>query len=194
METNMEAKMIDVADLVNTHTQDSLLDKNIIEEMEDKLNKMIEDRDAKCKAAKEQLIENLKVTADKYRTATGVMEALRTMRMVNNGKLDDTPIYDEIEQARDIAAYMIEEVSNMTNQAEYLEYSEMNELCEGFYYTDFVSDPFSAIDLCKELMRLDLCRNVGPAAEDMVAFLNRANDEITVTENKLAELKASKES
>lgn len=165
-----------------------ILDKEIAQELVDKIQKMVEDRDAKCDAAKNQLIDQLKVTADKYRTATGPMEALRCMRMVNDGRLDDMEIYDEISQARDLAASMVEEVSKLVKRAEDLGTMEMDQLCDGFYEEDFISSGFTAIDLAFELMRLDLCRNVGPAAEDIVEFQNRTNEEINENSDKLEEL------
>lgn len=160
----------------------------IADELRDKIDKMVEDRDKKLKSAKEQLIENLNVTADKYRTATGIMEALRVMRMVNDGRPEDMMIYDEMEQARNLAALMVVEVSKLVEKAEKLGYGEMDDLCKDAYKEDFVSDEFSALDLCAELMRLDLCRNVGPAAEDMVAFIDRVQEEINETSDELVKV------
>lgn len=151
-------------------------------------NKMIKDRDSKCIAAKEQLIENLKITADKYRTGTGVMEALRMIRMVNDGRPEDMAIYDEIECARDMAAAMIVEISELTQKVEKLGFGEMDKICDGHYNKDFISMGISANDLVLELMRLDLCRNVGPAGEDIVSFIDRTQEEIEAICDKLDEL------
>lgn len=151
----------------------------------DQIQKMVEDRDAKCESAKAQLIESLKITADKYRTATGPMEALRVMRMVNDGKPEDMQIFEELEQARNLAADMVAEVSKLHDKAEKLGWAEMDQLCKDSYSEDFLSDGFSAMDLCFELMRLDLCRNVGPAAEDMVSFIDRSQEEINAVKEKV---------
>lgn len=162
--------------------------KKACQDLVNQLQRMTEDCDKKCIAAKDQLIDNLKITADKYRTATGVMEALRVMRMVNDGKPNDIGSYVEFDQARELAANMVIEVSNLVKKAESLGYAELDELCKGAYEEDFISSGFSAIELCFELMRLDLCRNIGPAAEDMVSFINRVQEEIKATEDKLDEL------
>lgn len=152
------------------------IDEQLAQELVDKLQLMVDDRDKKLKMAKEQLVEQLKVTADKYRTATGVMESLRVLRMVMN--VDDVKLVDELSYARDITADMIIVVSNMTEKAERLGYAEMSELCEGFYDEDFVSRDFCAVEIAKQLMCIDLCRNVGPAAEDMACFIEKTQGEI----------------
>lgn len=162
--------------------------KAVADELRDKINKMVEDRNKKLKSAKDQLVENLKVTADKYRTATGVMEALRVMRMVNDGTPEDMQVFDEMEQARSLAALMVVEVSKLVDKAEKLGYGEMGDLCKDAYKEDFISDGFSALDLCAELMRLDLCRNIGPAADDMVSFIDRVQEEIDATSDELVKV------
>ena len=167
------ANVIDVTDKIDASAKD---DKEVIEECYESIRKMTIDRDTKMKAAKEQLVEMLKVTANKYRTGTGVMEALRVMRMVNDGKLDDMRIFDEVEQARDLAAAMVSEVSKLTERAESLGWYEMDKLLDGAYDENFIEENFSATDLVFELMRLDLCRNVGPAAEDMGLFGKRVDE------------------
>ena len=172
-------------------------DKVTIKELEEKIAGMKADKEKKCKAAKEQLIEMLEVTADKYRTATGTAEALRVIRFVTNG---DFAAYSEEEQqcddieyasmlARDMAGVAIE----MKNKAEKLNYSEMDKLCEDFYLEEFDPDwdgnsPWW--NLATEMMCIDLCRNVGGAAEDMVEFIKRVEVDIDDTGKKLKELKA----
>lgn len=155
------------------------IEKKLMQELLDKKESMASDRNKKLAMAKEQLVEQLKVTVDKYRTATGVMEALRVIRLVN-GKDGDgyTNIEFELQDARDLAMFMVSVVSEMAHKADRLGYAEMDELCEGFYDEDLVSKQFSYRDLCLELMRIDLCRNVGPAAEDIVGFIEKTDAEI----------------
>ena len=166
-------------------------DSDVREELVSKIASMESDRDIKIGNAMEQLVESLKVTADKYRTATGVMEALRVMRMVNDGCPSDMRIYDEIEGARDLASLMVEEVGKLVEKAKGLKASDMESLCDGAYEVDFVSKGFSAMDLCFELMRLDLCRNVGPAAEDITGFWKRSMEEIVDTKEELDRMERS---
>lgn len=173
------ANVIDVTDKIDASAKD---DKEVIEECHESIRKMIIDRDTKMKAAKEQLVEMLKVTADKYRTATGVMEAIRVLRMVSDGKME---IFEEIKYARDLAAKMVVEVSKLTERAESLGWYEMEFLLEGAYEEDFVEKEFSSVDFAFELMRLDLCRNVGPAAEDITAFAERVDEEIEKVQEKI---------
>jgi hypothetical protein len=156
-----------------------------IKELEDKIASMKKDKLAKCKAAKEQLVEMLKVTVDKYRTATGTAEALRVLRFTA-GK-DNVPILDANVLAREMAI----ETDKMREKAEKLSYAEMDKLCNGFYEKDCKVE--SAYDLAFEMMRIDLCRNVGGSAEDMVEFIKRTQEEIDATGEELKKLKAKKE-
>ena len=172
--------------------------KVMIKELEDKIEKMKKDKLTKCKAAKEQLVEMLKVTVDKYRTATGTAEALRVLRFVVGG--------DEVNLtwANDLAWDMAVEADKIRKKAEKLAYAEMDKLCDGFYEKEFKISYADDIDdskwdtieqkhcykLAFEMMRIDLCRNVGGSAEDMVEFIKRVQEEIDATGEELKKLKA----
>lgn len=164
----------------------------MIKELEEKLQGMVEDRDKKCKAAKEQLIDMLDVTVDKYRTATGTAEALRVLRFAKGN--DDASIM----MANTLAYDMADEALNMKKKAEGLGYAEMDELCNGFYEQRFIlgggeDDVAYYYSLAFEMMRIDLCRNVGGAAEDMVEFIKRVEQDIEDTKKALDELKVKED-
>ena len=175
--------------------------KVTIKELEEKLAGMKKDKETKCKFAKEQLVEMLKVTVDKYRTATGTAEALRVLRFV----VGDDEV--NLTWANRLAWDMAVETDKLRKKAEKLAYAEMDKLCDGFYEKEFkVSYPedfddskWNAIEqehcykLAFEMMRIDLCSNVGASAEDMVEFVKRVHEEIDATGKKLKELKAEKE-
>lgn len=163
---------------------------DIVQELKDKISKMEADRDAKCASAKEQLVEMLKVTADKYKTATGTAEALRVIRFVY-GEQYENAIYVANRMARRMAHI----TEGMTEKAEKLDYADMDQLCDGFYEKHFDIPENELWDdasyhLCVEMMKIDLCRNVGGAAEDMVAFINRIGEEIEATKKALDEAEA----
>lgn len=162
-----------------------------IKELEEKLKGMKEDKLAKCKAAKKQLVEMLKVTVDKYRTATGTAEALRVLRFAKGD--DNVPIL----MANTLAYDMAGEADRMRKKAEKLDYVKMDTLCDGFYEKDFDMDEGEDgvsyyYSLAFEMMRIDLCRNVGGSAEDMVEFIKRTQEEIDATGEELKKLKAKK--
>lgn len=172
-------------------------EKMTIKELEEKIKGMKEDKERKCKAAKEQLVSMLEVTADKYRTATGTAEALRVIRFVTNGDFvaysDEEQQCDDIEYASMLARDMAQIAIEMKNKAEELNYSEMDKLCEDFYLEEF--DPnwdgnSPWWNLATEMMCIDLCRNVGGAAEDMVEFIKRVEEDIDATGRQLKELRA----
>lgn len=165
--------------------EDKKTEKEIYQELIDKHYAMIKDRDAKCDAAKKQLIENLEITADKYRTATGTMEALRVLRMVAPECFD---VQEEIAVAKGYAIEMSSVVNAMKDKAENLGWAEMDQLCDEFYEKEFDVKDTSINDLSIELMKIDLCRNVGPAAEDIVGFLDRANDDIRAVAEKMTDM------
>lgn len=162
--------------------------EKIINELEEKLKSMEADQKKKLSFAKDQLVEQLSVTADKYCTATGVMEALRVLRAVidgSNGTEDFKPAFD-------LAHAMVVETQKMRDKVKKLATSNMDELCDGFYNPNFIAEDHNAYQISFELMRLDLCRNVGPAADDIKSFLEKTDDEIKDVVNELN--KAYKES
>ena len=185
-------KIVNVEDKVFEDLKEKNEREVAIKELEEKLKGMKDDKLAKCKAAKKQLIEMLEVTADKYRTATGTAEALRVLRFAKGD--DNVPILMANTLAYDMAA----ETARMKKKAEKLDYVKMDTLCDGFYEKDFDMDEGEEdisyyYSLAFEMMRIDLCRNVGGSAEDMVEFVKRVHEEIDATGKKLKELKAEKE-
>lgn len=165
-------------------------DRVTIKELEDSIESMKADKEKKCSSAKEQLIEMLKVTVDKYRTATGTAEALRTLRFaVGDGDVNLT-------WANKLAWDLSYEVEKMIGKAQELSYANMDQLCDGFYDKEFMIEGYSEenhFKLAFEMMRIDLCRNVGPAAEDMVEFIKRTQEEIDKTGEELKKLKSKEE-
>lgn len=166
-------------------------DKITIKELEESIVKMKEDKEKKCKSSKEQLIEMLKVTIDKYRTATGTAEALRVLRFTN-GERENIPIY----KACRLANAMAKETNTMLEKARKLNYAEMDKLCDGFYAKEFEAPGKSfsddAYDLAFEMMRIDLCRNVGPATEDLVEFIKSTQEAIDKVGEEIKQLKSGK--
>ena len=138
--------------------------------------KMYEDRDKKAVGAKEHLISQLEVTADKYRTANGVMNALGVVRDVfGDGYMGPD---EEVAIAKTASKEMAATAIRMSEKAAELDPEEMDQLCDGFYEEDFVNSRSTAITLVSELLLLQLCQNVGPNAEDISEFCKTADQEI----------------
>lgn len=149
------------------------------------ISKMYEDRDKRAIGAKEHLVSQLKVTADKYRTANGVMSALDTVRLVAGSHSSDD-LSDDIAMAKGVAVVMAHKAQEMASKANELDPEDMSQLCDGFYEKKFAdSDETSAMDMVIELMLLQLCQNVGPNAEDVADFCHTADDEIEKARNNL---------
>ena len=170
--------------------------KETIEELEEKLSLMKSDKANKCDVARDQLVETLEVTARKYFTVTGTAEALRVIRFIT-GDSASLPLSLELDLANLLAHDMAKDVEKMIGLAKELPHEEMDKLCDSFYDTEFVvkaNDPDELADAIRrtayEMMRIDLCRNVGGAAEDMVSFVKRTDEEIQATQDALDELVA----
>lgn len=151
--------------------------RKVAEEMAASIAKMREDKEKKASGAKEHLIGQLEVMSDKYRTANGVMSALDTFRDIL-GKNHWLDVQQEIDTAGEIATAMAAKAAEMAAKARELEPAEMDRLCEGFYTEDFSEHTTSGVQMAEELMLLQLCQNVGPAAQDIVDFISTADQEI----------------
>lgn len=156
---------------------------DIISELKDKIKSMEDDKEKKCNQAKEQLLSQLAVTADKYRTATGVAEALNTIRNVRGNH--EIKIIDELSDAHEIATNMSGITSKLHDKVDDTPCDKMDTVLDGLYNKDYVAIIGDVNCLSMELMILDLCRNVGPACGDMVAFIKRADQEIEDTKKEL---------
>lgn len=154
-------------------------------ELSESIDKMIDQRDEKVEHAREHLIENLEVTADKYLTANGVMASLEMIHSVTGDNFD---FMGEIEMAKSVAQFMRVQALKMAEKAKTLPITEFEDLCEGFYDEAFADHDGSVQDMISELMTLNLCQNVGPNAKDIVDFFNSANEEIDKSNAELKEL------
>lgn len=143
-------------------------------------------RDEKVDNAREHLVETLEVTADKYRTANGVMAALDATRTVV-GQDCGIEYSGLISIAKTVAVAMANAALNMKRKAGTLKVTEMDKLCEGFYDEDFANGDGSAEKMIHELMLLQLCQNVGPNAQDIKDFYESSNEEIDKAEKEFVE-------
>lgn len=189
-----QVKAVPAGEMINNDKKLTIDDKITIKELEEQLVKMKEDKEKKCASAKEQLVSMLEITVDKYRTATGTAEALRVLRFT----VSDIDGSIDLSWPNSLAITMADVANSMKLKAEKLDYDEMDQLCDGFYDKEFKiiagdtdeKHALNCMKLAEEMMRIDLCRNVGGAAEDMVEFIKRVDAEIEVTQKKLDELKA----
>lgn len=150
--------------------------EDVAKEQAKAIAKMYEDRDNKALGAKERLLSQLKVTVQKYRTANGVMSALDTVRTVLGDKGEN--VYSEIQMAQRLAKGLAVVAEKMAKEAEGMVPDEMEGLCDGFYKQDMTTSSVGPEDLAKQLMILQLCQNVGPAAQDITDFCTTADEEI----------------
>ena len=157
----------------------------VANDMATSIAKMYEDRDKKALGARDHLVSQLEVTADKYRTANGVMSALDTVRLVAGNHTGDD-LMGDIAMAKGVAIVMAHKAQDMRDKAQELDPDDMDQLCDGFYEKEFAeSESLTAVDMVVELMLLQLCQNVGPAAQDVADFCRTADEEIEKARNNL---------
>ena len=169
---------------VKLMTEEAGVDK-AAQEMAKTLLKMAEERDDKIGKARDHLVSTLEVTADKYRTANGVMAALDTVRMVV-GK-DSFEITEEVALAKSLALEMASVTLKLAEAASHTPAEDFDKICDGTYDTDFASGDGSVRDMVLELMCLNLCQNVGPDAQDVKDFYVTAVEEIEKAQKDLEE-------
>lgn len=161
--------------------------QKVAEDMAKSIAKMYEDRDKKALGARDHLVSQLEVTTDKYRTANGVMSALDTVRLVAGSYAGDDLLGD-IGMAKDVAIVMAHKAQEMRDKAQGLDPEDMDQLCDDFYDKEFAeSDTSTAVEMVIELMLLQLCQNVGPAAQDVADFCRTADEEIEKARKDLQE-------
>jgi len=177
---------IEMADDIKIVTEEAE-PQNVAEEMARSISKMYEDRDKKAINAKTHLIEQLKVTSDKYRTANGVMAAMETVRQVFGEQAQELTLDEEIGISKTVATEIAELCQDMACKAEELDPDQMDELCNDFYDKEFSQNDASAIEMVGELMALNLCQNVGPEAEDISGFCKHTDEEIEKARKDLIE-------
>lgn len=170
---------------VKLMTEEAGVDK-AAQEMAKTIRKMYDDRDAKAMSAKERLVSQLEVTADKYRTANGVMSALETVRIVIGDNANMT-LVDSVATAKSMAMKMAVMALDMAEKAKGLDPEEFETLCDGFYDTDFAAGDGSVADMIEQLLALQLCQNVGPNAADVTEFCTRSDEEIEKARKDLRE-------
>jgi len=152
--------------------------QKVAEDMARSIAKMYEDRDKKALGARDHLVSQLEVTTDKYRTANGVMSALDTVRLVA-GSYAGNDLLSDIAMAKGVAIVMAHKAQEMRDKAQGLDPEKMDQLCDDFYDKEFAeSESTTVIEMVVELMLLQLCQNVGSAAQDVADFCKTADEEI----------------
>lgn len=161
--------------------------KELAREKAEEIRRMYEACDEKVVGAKEHLIAQLEVTAEKYLTANGVMQALCTLRDVLGDDSKDMSPDKKMRTARMLARGASKTALNMAARAKDLDPDQLGALCDVFYDADFANRNGGMIEMTEELMALNLCQQVGPNAQDVVDFITSADEEIASARDSLRE-------
>lgn len=148
--------------------------------------KMKNAAEEKIENARIHLVDTLEVTAQKYLTANGMMAAIETIRQVIGNA--DVSFETQTTWAKDIMRALSDSAASMMEKAKVLAVENFDQICEDYYEEDFSArEDIIAYDLACELMELQLCQNVGPAAQDIIDFKTTSDEEIEKAQAKLDE-------
>lgn len=148
--------------------------------------KMKNAAEEKIENARIHLVDTLEVTAQKYLTANGMMAAIETIRQVIGNA--DVSFETQTTWAKDIMRALSDSAASMMEKAKVLAVENFDQICEDYYEEDFSArENIIAYDLACELMELQLCQNVGPAAQDIIDFKTTSDEEIEKAQAKLDE-------
>lgn len=148
--------------------------------------KMKNAAEEKIENARIHLVDTLEVTAQKYLTANGMMAAIETIRQVIGNA--DVSFETQTTWAKDIMRALSDSAASMMEKAKVLAVENFDQICEDYYEEDFSArEDIIVYDLACELMELQLCQNVGPAAQDIIDFKTTSDEEIEKAQAKLDE-------
>lgn len=157
----------------------------VAQDMSADIDKMIDKRDEKVDGARDHLVETLGITREKYLTGSGVMAALQALYEAY-GNHEQMGIMALIASAKTITMQLAETCESMAGFARDCELEEFQTFCDGYYDDNFANkDVISPTDLAKEILVLNLCQQVGPAAQDIWDFKVTADEEIMKVWEKL---------
>ncbi len=169
------------------------IDKQAAQDLVNKIDSMVKSKNEKAEYEKDHLIKSLEVTSQKYLTANGTMAAISIINSVQLA--DGLSTIERIDLAKQCARILSDVALLMAKMAGQRDYLEMGDLCDGIYDEKYANKDDEDITeegilrgLIVEVMKLDLCQQVGPSAQDIVDFIHRADDEIFNARGELAKL------
>lgn len=146
------------------------------------ITSMVEDRDKKVETAVKHLVDTLRVAAAKYRTASGVMNAMNTIHSVHD-KVNFKPALAEAQRlASAMSANAKELAGNIEKYA--IDNGKFNKVyldtaLDNCYDADFVEDKSAGVfDVAYQLLLLEMCRSIGGNIQDVVDFYETTEEEI----------------
>jgi hypothetical protein len=111
------------------------------------------------------------------------------VRDVFGEQAKELTLAEEIELAKGATNEISRVAWSMYEKAEKLTPDDAGfaDFCDGFYNEEFSATENDPIDMVSELMRLQLCQQVGPSADDLFAFCTRIDEEIEKARQNLRE-------
>lgn len=184
---------VQASDDVREITKDEL-----IAQLNQQLQSMTEQADNKLKHAYDQLLTDLTIYQEKWKTASGFIYALKTLREITD--YQDYTV--EEKTVKVICRCMIDMVEAVLKQIKsydvpddfYDEAKDLFMICNvynpKFVYTKEICSPDG---VALEELCLQFCQQFGPALEDAVDFRNGAREQMAKVQDRINELNFSTE-
>lgn len=187
-----------ITDVQVSEDERDLTNDELIEQLSRQLDSMIKHADTKLCRAYNQLLKDLAIYQEKWKTASGFMHALETLRSISS----NLAYLDEEKEAKDISKTIVVMVNRVIDQINSYETSDdfyenakdLFEICD-VYSKDFIyyEGPYSAGDVALEILSLEFCQQFGPAIDDQVDFRDGSREQIDKLKDKINELNFSTE-
>lgn len=140
----------------------------IAKDIDNQLKAMKAAADEKLASAKEQLVHNLEMTAEKYRTVNGFMMVHETLGSVAS-KDEIVPNWRTCQHLADFMSEMVLTLASVIKDTDVTEIT--GELVDHLHDADFIDrEKFTVTEIVRQLLIVNLQQNIGPAVEDIVQF------------------------
>ena len=185
--TNKKMQNITKADLTNKPVCKALDPKAEAEKMAKDITSMKEKADEKVERAIEHLHKQVESASKKYLTVTGIEAAMD----YGEKYFDGLPMFERLHICQQVAQTMSKVATRVVGMIDERDEEGLADIPEELYNPEFaMQENLTPHDVVLQIMLLDLCRNVGNAADDIVGFRKSSGEEIKKAEDELAAFKA----
>lgn len=185
--TNKKMQNITKADLTNKPACKALDPKAEAEKMAKDIASMKEKADEKVERAIEHLHKQVESASKKYLTVTGIEAAMDC----GEKYLDSMPMCERLRICQEVAQTMSKIAIRVVGMIDERGEEGLADIPDELYNPEFaMQENLTVHDVVLQIMLLDLCRNVGNAADDIVGFRKSSSEEIKKSEDELAAFKA----
>lgn len=167
-----------------------------IAQLNSQLQSMTEQTDLKLKNAYDRLLADLTVYQEKWKTVTGYVHALETLRSIHTS---ESYAIEEAE-VKSICKMVVKTVNIVISKIK--KYETVDDFCDeakdilvddSVYCRDFIynNEMYEPRDVAVELLAIEFCQQFGPIIEDIADFRDEACDQMAKVQDMINELNFS---